>query len=74
MGVLLLSHCAQATHEIQDSPAHCSAPAHQGKPQLSETGFVFVIQTAKTIAFVILARSDAETAALIVAVSYEASP
>src|SRR5512136_1392125 len=34
--------------------------------------FVFVIQTAETIAFVILAASDAETAALIVAVTYEA--
>jgi len=36
--------------------------------------FVFVVQTAETIAFVILARSGAETAALMVAVSYEASP
>ena len=37
-------------------------------------GFVFVVQTAETFAFVILARSGAETAALMVAVSYEASP
>ena len=36
--------------------------------------FVFVIQTAETAAFVILATSKAETAALIVALSYEASP
>ena len=36
--------------------------------------FVFVIQTAETIAFVILATSEAEMAALIVALSYEASP
>ena len=36
--------------------------------------FLFVIQTAETIAFVILATSEAETAALIVALSYEASP
>ena len=33
--------------------------------------FLFVIQTAETIAFVIVAASDAETAALIVAVASE---
>ena len=36
--------------------------------------FVFLIQTAETIVFVILATSEAETAALMVALSYEASP
>ena len=44
-----------------------------GTPREAATirnAFVFVIPTAEAIAFVILAISDAETAALIVAVSY----
>ncbi len=35
----------------------------------ARVAFLFLIQAADTIAFVILAASDAETAALIVAVS-----
>ena len=38
-----------------------------------EFAFLFIIQAADTIAFVILAASNAETAALIVAITAEAA-